>query len=268
MRCATGMCSQIRPVFDGCRSHTPLPPPPSPPAPVIPTAASLSRVGPNGVPTDLGASLHMGPDGLTAPGLHVGADGVTLASTGGAVIDPGQAAAAAAMLNSAAATSGVRSVKLTQDGVTINPGAPDATSLQLNSRGVAVTAPRVGPNGTADGASGSATVQLALPSAGVNSTISALAPRLAFSLVPDAANGADIALGAGPGYSAAADAAADAAVAAGGGRPASGGVAQQQPRDTAAVGTAAGPGATNQGGVVQFGLPRPFGPFGGLPFGK
>lgn len=256
------MCSQIGPALKPHTSSHPLHS-----APVIPTAASLSRVGPNGVPTDLGASLHVGPDGLTAPGFHVGADGVTLASTGGAVIDPGQAAAAAAMLNSAAATSGVRSVKLTQDGVTINPGAPDARSLQLNSHGVAVTAPRVGPNGTADGASGSATVQLALPSAGVNSTISALAPRLAFSLVPDAANGADIALGAGPGYSAAADAAADAAVAAGGQGPASGVVAQQ-PRDTAAVGTAAGPGATNQGGVVQFGLPRPFGPFGGLPFGK
>ena len=196
----------------------------------------------------------MGPDGLTAPGVHVGADGLSLASTGAAVIDPGQAAAAAAMLNAAVAGTGVRSLRVNGRGVTLNPGAADSTTIQANDGGLAVTAPRVGPNGTADGASGSATVQLRLPGAGANSTLAALVPRLAFSLVPDVgANGADIAVGAGPGTSAAADAAADAAVAAGGAGAAGGAVVG---------GRAAGAGVAVQPTAAARGFPR----LPGLPF--
>lgn len=173
------------------------------------------------------ASLHVGPDGITAPGIHLGADGLSLATTGAGVVDPGQAAAAAAMLNAAAASSGVRALRLNADGLQVNPGAPDSTTLKLNGDGIAITAPRVSGGGGGGGASpdGQATVQLKLPNAAssnnsaVNAGIAALAPRLAFSVVPDSASGAEISVGSGAGRGAAAGAASSAAL----GQPGSGG---------------------------------------------
>ena len=176
------------------------------------------------------ASLHVGPDGITAPGVHIGADGLSFATTGAGVVDPGQAAAAAAMLNAAAASSGVRALRLNADGLQVNPGAPDSTTLKLNGDGIAITAPRVSSSSSA--APEQATVQLKLPNAvpsngsgGLNAGIAALAPRLAFSVVPDSATGAEIAVGTGAGRGAAAGAATSAALGQGGGSVAVGNVA-------------------------------------------
>lgn len=172
------------------------------------------------------ASLHVGPDGITAPGIHLGADGLSLATTGAGVVDPGQAAAAAAMLNAAAASSGVRALRLNADGLQFNPGAPDSTTLKLNGDGIAITAPRVssgGGGGAGSEEASSATVQIKLPNAAapsgspVNAGIAALAPRLAFSLVPDSATGAEIAVGSGAGRGAAASTATSAALGQGAG---------------------------------------------------
>ena len=139
-------------------------------------------------------------------------------------MDPGRAAAAAALVNAAAASSGVRALRLNADGLQINPGAPDSTTLRLNGDGIAITAPRVAGGGGGGGGSPSeqATVQLKLPNAAapngsVNAGIAALAPRLAFSVVPDSATGAEISVGSGASRPAAAGAAASAALGEGAG---------------------------------------------------
>ena len=183
---------------------------------LIPTAASMTTLSPgsdgSGPFSGPAASLHVGPDGITAPGIHLGADGLSLATTGAGVVEPGQAAAAAAMLNAAASSSGVRALRLNADGLQVNPGSPDSTTLKLNGDGIAITAPRV-VSGGGGGSSPSppsaeqATVQLRLPNAAapngsLNAGIAALAPSLAFSVVPDSATGAEIAVGAGRGAAA------------------------------------------------------------------
>lgn len=137
-------------------------------------------------------------------------------------MDPGQAAAAAALVNAAAASSGVRALRLNADGLQINPGAPDSTTLRLNGDGIAITAPRVAGGGGGGSPSEQATVQLKLPNAAapngsVNAGIAALAPRLAFSVVPDSATGAEISVGSGASRPAAAGAAASAALGEGAG---------------------------------------------------
>lgn len=137
-------------------------------------------------------------------------------------MDPGQAAAAAALVNAAAASSGVRALRLNADGLQINPGAPDSTTLRLNGNGIAITAPRVAGGGGGGSPSEQATVQLKLPNAAapngsVNAGIAALAPRLAFSVVPDSATGAEISVGSGASRPAAAGAAASAALGEGAG---------------------------------------------------
>jgi hypothetical protein len=137
-------------------------------------------------------------------------------------VDPGQAAAAAALVNAAAASSGVRALRLNADGLQINPGAPDSTTLRLNGNGIAITAPRVAGGGGGGSPSEQATVQLKLPNAAapngsVNAGIAALAPRLAFSVVPDSATGAEISVGSGASRPAAAGAAASAALGEGAG---------------------------------------------------
>lgn len=176
------------------------------------------------------ASLHVGPDGITAPGVHLGADGLSLATTGAGVVDPGQAAAAAAMINAAAASSVVRALRLNADGLQVNPGAPDSTTLKLNGDGIAITAPRVSGSGGSSSSTEQATVQLKLPNAAapngsLNAGLAALAPRLAFSVVPDSATGAEIAVGTGAGRGAAAGAATSAALGQGAGSVSVGSVA-------------------------------------------
>lgn len=245
---------------------------------LIPTAASMTSMvpGPEGAGPFTGpaASLHVGPDGITAPGIHLGADGLSLATTGGGVVDPGQAAAAAAMLNAAAASSGVRALRLNADGLQVNPGAPDSTTLKLNGDGIAITAPRVASGNAAAAAAASAsgsaaneqaTVQLKLPNAAapngsVAAGIAALAPRLAFSVVPDSATGAEIAVGTGVGRGEAAGAATTAALGQGAGSvtvgPASGNAAADQAQNGGVSASAAG---VKVGLPTVAGLPTPVG---------
>ena len=154
-------------------------------------------------------ALHVGPGGITAPGLHVGPDGIALAAaSGGQVLDPAAVAAAASMINAAIGAGGVRSLRLTPGtGLQFNAGGPDAVTLHASDGGLSLTAPLAagapGPAPAADCRAGrglsrrrpgtrsppqTATVRLRLPvSAGV--AIDAL-PRLAFSIVPDPTGGA------------------------------------------------------------------------------
>ena len=128
------------------------------------------------------------------------------AASGGQVLDPAAVAAAAAMINSAIGAGGVRSLRLTPGtGLQLNAGGPDAVTLHAADGGLSLTAPLAagapGPApalavaavasspGAAPGPTPppTATVRLRLPvSAGVASDA---LPRLAFSIVPDAAGG-------------------------------------------------------------------------------
>ena len=237
---------------------------------LIPTASSMTTLtpGPDGSGPFSGpaASLHVGPDGITAPGIHLGADGLSLATPGAGVVDPGQAAAAAAMLNAAAASSGVRALRLNADGLQVNPGAPDSTTLKLNGDGIAITAPRVGGSGGGANSPSSeqATVQLKLPNAAspngsVNAGIAALAPRLAFSVVPDSASGAEISVGSGAGRGAAAGAATSAALGNGNGSPISVGQIANAPDPNKNGGISASAAGVRVGIPTVNALPTPVG---------